>query len=153
MAPPSVHSFYRIWFTWVDPAAIVPTVYFLLVDPTPYMNALIPSSMSVANPDHAFLFHALAALYAFLAVQLIVTLRITDDIKVWSVFQAGILMVDFALIASQYVCIKQQGRLHMEGLRHEDWGAFIFTALVAVIRIAFLTGIGAKSPAKTTKRA
>ena len=153
MAPSSVHSFYRIWFTWVDPAAIVPTVYFLLVNPAVYMSALIPPSMSTPNPDHALLFHSMAALYAFLGLQLIVLLRITDDLKVWRVFQAGILMVDFALMASQYVSLEQQGRLHLKGIRGDDWAAFIFTALVAVIRIFFLAGVGVKSKTKATKRA
>lgn len=116
------------------------------------MDGLIPASMSVADPNHGFLFHGLAALYAFVGLMLAGTLRVTSEINVWRMVVGGVWMIDMALLASMYVSIEQQGRLSMDKLRWQDWAALGFTAGVGVIRSFFLAGIGVKPATYGTKR-
>ncbi|QGI69362.1 hypothetical protein CEK26_013319 [Fusarium fujikuroi] len=104
----NVHSFYRIWFTWVDPLTVLPTVYALIFTPEFILDGLIPLSMSAYNPDQAFLFHQLAALFAFVAIMLAVLLRVSSDIKVWRVVIGGVLLIDIAILMSVFVSMKQQ---------------------------------------------
>ncbi|KAH6680077.1 hypothetical protein F5X68DRAFT_212564 [Plectosphaerella plurivora] len=142
MAPPTVHPFYRLWFTWADPISLLPTVYGILYNREFIMDGLIPASQSVANPDHGFLFHQLAALYGFVGFMLAATLRATSELKVWRVVVAGVLGIDLALLASLYVSLEQQGRLGVEHMRWQDWGQLVYTGGVAVIRSLFLLGVG-----------
>lgn len=79
-------------------------------------------------------------MYAFVAIVLGGGLRVSKDITVWRVIIAGVLVVDIAMLASNYISLNQQGRLG--ALRSADWGNILFTGLVTVIRILFLAGVG-----------
>ncbi|KAH7323264.1 hypothetical protein B0I35DRAFT_427386 [Stachybotrys elegans] len=153
MASPSVHvhKFYDIWFKWVDPLTLIPTVYATLFMPEVMLDSFIPAQMSPYNPDHGFLFHQLAALFSFIAVVQGVVLRITGDIKVWRAVNAGILLVDISMLASLYVSLKQQDRLSLGEIRGGDWGNLFFTSLVTLIRVAFLSGVGVSDKARVKR--
>ncbi|KAF4416196.1 hypothetical protein FACUT_12774 [Fusarium acutatum] len=142
MSELNVHQFYRIWFTWVDPLTVLPTVYALIFTPEFILDGLIPRSMSAYNPDQAFLFHQLAALFAFVAIMLAVLLRVSSDIKVWRVVIGGVLLIDIAILISVFVSMKQQGRSELSMFRWQDWGNYLFTGWVAVVRALFLAGVG-----------
>ncbi|KAF4946780.1 hypothetical protein FGADI_10984 [Fusarium gaditjirri] len=142
MSELNVHNFYRIWFTWVDPLTVLPTVYALIFTPEFILDGLIPLSMSAYNPDQAFLFHQLAALFAFVAIMLAVLLRVSSDIKVWRVVIGGVLLIDIAILVSVFVSMKQQGRSELSMFRWQDWGNYLFTGWVAVVRALFLAGVG-----------
>lgn len=151
MASPKVHPFYHIWFKWVDPISLIPTVYGLLFTPDFMLEGLIPASMSVPDPDQAFMFHQLAALYAFVAITIGLVLRATLDLKVWRIVMAAVLMIDIAMLASTYVSLEHQGRLALEALRWQDWGNIGYTGGVALIRAAFLAGVGVGGGGKGKK--
>ncbi|KAJ4407285.1 hypothetical protein N0V82_009954 [Gnomoniopsis sp. IMI 355080] len=140
MALPQIHAFYRFWFQWVDPLILIPTIYALLFTPQVMLDAFIPPPLSAYNPNQAFLFHQLAAMYAFVTIMLGVGLRVSKDINVWRVIIGGVWVVDIAMLASNYASLEQQGRLG--ALRSADWGNILFTALVTVIRSFFLAGVG-----------
>lgn len=140
MALPHIHILYRVWFQWVDPVVLIPTIYALLFTPQVMLDAFIPPPLSAYNPNQGFLLHQLAAMYAFVAIVLGVGLRVTNEIKVWRVIIAGILVIDVAILASVYVSLEQQSRLG--ALRSTDWGNIVFTGLVSIIRASFLAGVG-----------
>ncbi|KAF4449593.1 hypothetical protein F53441_7160 [Fusarium austroafricanum] len=142
MSQQNIHNFYRIWFTWVDPMTLLPTVYALIFTPEFMLDGLIPLSMSSYNPDQAFLFHQLAALYAFVGIMLAFVLRASSDIKVWRIIIAGVLLIDISILLSVYVSMKQQGRSEFAMFRWQDWGNYIFTGFVAAVRALFLAGVG-----------
>ncbi|KAF4339887.1 hypothetical protein FBEOM_6185 [Fusarium beomiforme] len=100
MSELQIHNFYRIWFTWVDPLTLIPTVFGLIFTPEFMLDGLIPLSMSSYNPDQAFLFHQLAALYAFVGIMLAVLLRTSSNLKVWRVVVAGVLLIDISILLS-----------------------------------------------------
>lgn len=145
MPQTTIHPFYRLWFTCIDPFSLVPTVLGLLFKPDLMMQGLIPATLSVRNPDHAFLFHHLAALYAFLALSLGGILRATKEIRVWKIVVAGVLMVDVSILASVFVSLDQQGRLGLAKWRWQDWGNLLYTGGVAIIRGLFLANVGVKT--------
>ncbi|KAJ4321500.1 hypothetical protein N0V84_005303 [Fusarium piperis] len=79
MAHQSIHNFYRVWFTYVDPLTLIPTVYALLYTPEFMLEGLIPPSMAVYNPMEGFFYHQLSALYAFVGIMLGGVLLRTGD--------------------------------------------------------------------------
>ena len=83
----------------------------------------------------------------------IVLLRYTNDIQIWKILEAAVLIYDFSLLYSNYYALAQQGRLSFGALRLEDWGAIAITAQAVIVRTAFLLGVGLKSRAKGGKRA
>ncbi|KAF4997426.1 hypothetical protein FDECE_12077 [Fusarium decemcellulare] len=151
MAQPNIHTFYRVWFTCVDPLTLVPTVYALIFTPEFMLEGLIPLTMSAYNPDQSFLFHQLAALYAFVAIMFAVVLRATPDIKVWRIIIGAVLLIDIAILASMYVSLEHQGRLELATWRWQDWGNLVFTGGVAIIRSLFLAGVGVGDQGKGKK--
>lgn len=151
MAPPKIHVFYRFWFLWLDPAILAATVYALVFTPQVMLDAFAPPPLSAYNPDQGFLIHQLAALYAFVAIILGGALRISKDIQVWRVIIMAVLVVDIAMLASNYATLKQQDRLSLGAMRSADWSNILFTGLVTAIRILFLAGVGVQN-AKSKKK-
>lgn len=149
MALPNIHVFYRFCFKWLDPLVLAPTIYALIFTPQVMLDALVPATLSAYNPDQGFLFHQLAAMFAFVAIMLGGVLRISNEIKVWRVIIAGVLLIDIAMLASTYVSLKQQDRLSLGAMRLADWGNILFTGLVTAIRICFLAGVGVQDDTKS----
>ncbi|KAF1845008.1 uncharacterized protein K460DRAFT_365923 [Cucurbitaria berberidis CBS 394.84] len=142
MTKPHVHTFYRAWFTWVDPIVLFFTILACIFTPADVLNTVVPADLAPLQRFHECLFHQSAALYAFMAIMFAVLLRASPDPKVWRVVQAATLLVDVALLATMYGALKQQGRLETTKWRGGDYFNFLFTVWVAVVRIAFLMGIG-----------
>ncbi|KAH6684910.1 hypothetical protein F5X68DRAFT_210391 [Plectosphaerella plurivora] len=152
MSEIQVHPFYRIWFTWVDPIVLAATFIGIFIDPNLFMINFVPASISRADPNHAFLFHHIAVFYGFIGLMVGVLQRVSSDIRVWKIIQGSVLYVDIALIWVVYAGLKQQGRLHPDLMRAEDWAGLLFTAWVAVIRIFFVAGVGVREVRGAKKR-
>lgn len=132
---------------------LVVTVYALVFRPEAMWDALIPASpLSTYKPNHAFLFHHLAALYAFMAIIMGGLLRASKDIQVWRVVIAAVLVVDIAMLAIAYASVKKQYELRADDMRSSDWSNVLFTGLVTAIRIFFLAGIGVQNAKSRNKR-
>lgn len=138
----NVHVFYRFWFLWLDPVVLIGSVYALLFTPQVMLDAFIPPPQSAYNPSQGFLLHQLAALFAFVAIILGGVLRVSKDIRVWRVVILAVLVVDVAMLTSNYASLKQQGRLSLGAMRSADWSNILFTGLVTPIRVFFLAGVG-----------
>ncbi|KAF5022891.1 hypothetical protein F66182_5051 [Fusarium sp. NRRL 66182] len=152
MAQLHINNLYRVWFTWVDPLILIPTVYALIFTPEIMLDSLIPLSISPYNADQGFFFHQLAALYAFVGMILAGVLRASSDIKVWRIVIGAVLLVDLSILVSVYVSIEQQGRMDLAKLRWQDWGNLVFTGWVAVLRSLFLAGVGVGDGNNKTKK-
>ncbi|KAL0938317.1 uncharacterized protein CTRU02_204927 [Colletotrichum truncatum] len=142
MAQPNIHSFYRIWFTVIDPLVLVVSAVGCVVSPAALLDGFIPATMSKPDPDHGFLFQQIAALYLFMATIMIGVLRTSSDMKIWRTVQGGVLVVDIALLIIIYVSLDHQARLSPSKLRLQDYGNVLFTGWVAVVRGLFLAGVG-----------
>lgn len=114
-------------------------------------NAFVPSSIAPWNPYFNFTLQQLGGALLMLAFIDTVLLRYTEDVNVWKIIQAAVLIYDGSLLYSNYYALKQQGRLSLGALRVEDWGAIAITAQAVVVRVAFLVGVGLKSMSKGKK--
>ncbi|KAI9899650.1 hypothetical protein N3K66_006111 [Trichothecium roseum] len=97
-------------FKYMDPLVLALTVYAAIFDSKLMLHSFIPASLSTYNPDHGFLFHQLGALFGFVGLVQGGVLRVSNDTKVWKAIDAAVLVVDFAMLASLYVSLKQQNR-------------------------------------------
>lgn len=71
-----------------------------------------------------------------------------NDLLVWRAFEAGTLLIDLGLLAAVGRSLSAQGRLELGRLRAEDWGNLGITGTVAVVRGAFLLGLGFEGKGK-----
>lgn len=137
--------FYRVFFTWIDPAISIPSIWAHFAAPDFILNTYIPKSMSVRNPDHDMLFFHLAGSFMTISVMSAVLLRYTGDLGVWKIVQFGIILYDFEICYSTWHFMGKQGRLDPAVWRSEDWGNLVFMAVIVAVRLAFLSGVGLKS--------
>lgn len=143
--------FYRIFFTWIDPAISIPSIWAHFASPDFILDAYIPKAMSVRNPDHDMLFFHLAGSFMTISVMSAVLLRYTSDLGVWKIVQFGIILYDFEICYSTWYFLGKQGRLNPAVWRSEDWGNLVFMAVIVAVRLAFLTGVGLRGAIPGTK--
>lgn len=143
MPQPYIHTFYRIWFTTVDPIVLFFTVLTCIFSPATILETVVPRSVESYNPvSHGGLIHQAAALYGFCGIIYGVLLRTSHDPKVWRIVQTATLGVDISLLATLCNLLRLQGRADMRDWHGGDWFNILFTTWVALIRIAFLTELG-----------
>lgn len=140
-----IPPFYRIFFTWIDPAVSIPSIWAHFAIPDFILDAYIPKTMSVRNPDHDMLFFHLAGSFMTISVMSAVLLRYTSDLGVWRIVQSGIVLYDFEILYSTWHFLGRQGRLDPAVWRSADWGNMVFMLVIIAVRLAFLAGIGLKS--------
>ncbi|KAF9691208.1 hypothetical protein EKO04_010609 [Ascochyta lentis] len=143
MPRPYVHSFYRIWFTIVDPTVLFFTVLACIFSPATILETVAPPSIEPYRPlSHGPLLHQTAALFGFLGIMFAVLLRASPDPKVWKIVQGATLGVDLALLATFYNLLRSQNRLEFRAWSGVDWVNIGFTVWVGLIRVAYLSGVG-----------
>ncbi|KAJ8110579.1 hypothetical protein OPT61_g6618 [Boeremia exigua] len=143
MPQPHLHSFYRIWFTIVDPTVLFLTVLTCIFSPATILETVVPPSIETYNPlTHGPLLQQSAALYGFCGIIYGVLLRASPDPKVWRIVQAATLGVDISLLAVLYNLLRLQGRTDVSTWHGGDWFNMLFTVWVALVRVGFLLGIG-----------
>jgi hypothetical protein len=152
MPQPYLHSFYRIWFTTIDPTILLFTSLTCIFSPATILSTFLPPAVEAYSPlSHGPLLHQSAALYGFMGVMFAVLLRASPDPKVWRIVQTATLGVDVALLGVMYGALKQQGRLGLGMWETGDWFNAGFTIWVAVIRGAFLMGVGGGEGERKTR--
>ncbi len=148
----NIPVFYRFYFRWSDPAICLWGAYMDFVTPAFVLNAFVPALIAPRNPYFDFTLQQLGGALLMLSFIDVVLLRYTNDIKIWKILQVAVLIYDLSLLYSNYSSLSQQGRLNFGALRWEDWGGIIITAQAAVVRTAFLLGVGLSQGKKRTKR-
>ncbi|KAJ4993427.1 hypothetical protein SVAN01_00975 [Stagonosporopsis vannaccii] len=146
MSQPWVHTFYRIWFTTVDPTVLFFTVLTCIFSPATILETVVPPSIESYNPlTHGPLLHQAGALYGFCGIIYGVLLRVSPDPRVWRIVQAATLGVDISLLATLFNLLKLQGRTDISTWHGGDWFNMLFTVFVALIRVAYLLNVGGDS--------
>ena len=142
--PPPIPSFYRIFFTSIDPLIALSGAYLSLFDPETILASSFPRShhLSVPSPSHAVLLDQAAGAFLMMAFLMIFMLRTTNDMSIWKLFEFAILITDGTLFFSLGKALATQGRLGIGMLRWEEWGTVGITGFVTVMRIAFLMELG-----------
>lgn len=148
----NIPALYRFYFRWSDPAICLWGAWMDFITPAFVLNAFIPTAIAVRNPYFDFTLQQLGGALLMLIFFDVVLLRYTNDIKIWKILQMAVLIYDLSLLYSMYDSLGQQGRLSFGALRWEDWGSIVITAQAAVVRTAFLLGVGLSEGSKRTKR-
>jgi len=142
-------SFYRIFFTWLDPIICAFGAYIDFFDPTLVLSSHIPNLP--ADVGHTMILRQRGGCMLYFGLLSAVLLRYTRDPVVWQIVQASCLLVDFTYFWGAFGALGEQGRLGVGMWRAEDWGAVGITGVATVTRVAYLLGVGMGSGGKTGK--
>lgn len=138
----NIPTFYRLYFSWLDPAVCVWGSYMDFFTPAFVVAATLPPSISPHNTYYDWVLYQLGGALLSILVIDVVLLRYTNDINIWKIWEVAVLVYDLGLLYSFYRALELQGRLSFGALRFEDWGAIVITAQAAVVRSAFILGVG-----------
>lgn len=145
----AIPRFYRIWFTIVDPLISLLGVYTNFFTPITILNSYSPTFISPPGSETILLLETVAAfLVDLIFLQLFLLRAKSSDMTVWRALQGSQLLVDIGMLGAFARALKSEGRMDLKVLRAEEWGNYLITAGVAVIRSAFLIGVGMKSETK-----
>ena len=148
-----IPAFYRYYFRWSDPIICLWATYMDFFTPAFAVAAFVPESVAPWNPYFDFCIQQLGGSLIMLAFIDAVLLRYTLDVNIWKIIQAAVLIYDCVMLYSNYYALDQQGRLSIDKMRWEHWGCFVITVQAALVRTAFLLGVGLSEDRKVTKKA
>jgi hypothetical protein len=154
---------YTIFFTWVDPALSIIGIYAFFA-PEFILNSYIPATIpnpaapgqlmqnpdAVVNPAHYAVYQMLAGFFLLTFTLGAFLLRYTRDVTIWKLYLGSILMVDVVILWATAGAFAQQGRLDPALWRPDDWFSVLATAACAVLRSAFVLGVGLDAKHKTS---
>lgn len=150
----SIPGFYRVFFQSIDPLVATSAIYVNLFDLDTALGSVFPTSHPyfALTPLHDFILNQLNGAFLTIIFLQVVLLRYTNDIGIWKIFEASILLMDFAVFYSVWVALGAQNRLQLDAIRGEEWGYIGITAIVALIRALFLVNVGFSEAATERKK-
>lgn len=151
----SIPSFYRIFFSFIDPLVALSGVYLNYFDGDTVITSIFPPShaWSRITPSHTLLLEQSGGFLLMIVFLQVFLLRHTKDLGVWKLFEASLLITDFGMFYSFWNALSMQGRLEPGSWRVEEWGNVGITGFVTAVRILFLMGIGlGRQPRAGTKK-
>jgi hypothetical protein len=146
----NIPSFFRLFFTWLDPIICIWGAYMDFFDPTLVLSSHIPHP--TADLGHAMILKQRGGGMLNFGFISAVLLRYTNDIKIWRIVQVSLLIVDFACFWAIWDVLGVQQRLSPSSWRAEDWGSIVITGTATLTRVLFLLGVGVKSKVNTHKK-
>lgn len=139
----SIPSLYSLFFLYIEPVATAVGAYYAALDQQAYMTLTVPEDTARLATRESIVLYQLANLYFVFALNEALVLRMTTDRKVWSAFLLGLLIADFGHLASvQAVGWEVYYRFWEWNAMY--WGNLGFVYVGAMMRSAFLLGIGIK---------
>lgn len=151
--PTQIPSFYRVWFTVIDPLFSSLGVFGSLFTPASVLSSFSPTFANPPSIETTVLLDTLTGFYLALIFLQVVLLRARPtDLTVWRGLQAATLIVDICILAGMMRALSAQGRTDPSTWRAEEWPNMGITAGVAVIRSAFLLGVGTGEGTKPKRK-
>lgn len=146
--PPGIPLAYRLFFLYLEPVSAIVGAYYAHLNPHTYLvlshapsaplaAATLPTGTRIALSQ-------LANLYLLFALNEGLVLRCTADLAVWRTLLFGLLVADLGHL---YSVAPLGAGVYVEFWRWNaiDWGNIGFVYAGAVMRCAFLLGVGIKS--------
>lgn len=141
----TIAPFYRTFFTSIDPMIAFVGILVPLFVPDIYLKSFSPTATIPPAIETRVCLDLLASWFTACFILQVFLLRARpNDLTVWRFLQAGILITDVVMLAAYGRALDAQRRMHWTAWRWEEWGNIAVTGVVAVIRTAFLLGIGAQ---------
>ncbi|KAF6819887.1 hypothetical protein CPLU01_12899 [Colletotrichum plurivorum] len=144
---------YATFFKSLDPLIALWGASLFLLSPSTVTSSYLPPQPLDPSTTHPASFSSQQAyslpLHGQIAGHLlsnallsIFLLRATDSLKIWRIYQLGLLIVDVFLLYGTFSSYAVQGRLNPTSWRLEDWGSVGITGGVGIARLSFLLGLG-----------
>jgi hypothetical protein len=150
-SPPAIPLFYRLFFTYLDPAICVWGASMDFFLPSLVLSSHIPHP--VLDIGHAMILKQRGGGMLNFGFISAVLLRYTSDINIWNIVQIACFIVDLAYFWSVWEVLNIQNRLDVRTWRKEDWGSVGITGLATLVRAAWLMGVGMGKGKKGAKSA
>lgn len=116
-----------------------------LTNPGFYLSGLTRETTTAIQPSTSFIYTQLAGGWAFISFTEAIVLRLVDDVKVWKLLCAGILLSDALYTHSVAQAVGGWGNwLKVWEWTGQDWGVSITTWPFVLVRVAIVWGIGLK---------
>jgi len=139
----SIPLFYRAIFTVLDLLLPLFGIYAHTVAPALVLKGWTPTHASPPAIDTYLLSDALAGFFASLAfLQIFLLWPKPNDWVVWRAMQGATLLTDIFMLGGFYRALRSEGRLDTHLWRAEDYSNIGGYAVISIIRVAFLLGIG-----------
>jgi hypothetical protein len=136
-------AFYRLFFLTIEPISALVGTYFAHFQPQTYLqltHALSAPQTAIPLGTQVVLTQ-LANLYFLFAINEALVLRSTSDLRVWRSLLFGLLVADFGHLYSVWgLGTGVYWKVHEWSAM--DWGNVGFVYAGALMRIAFLSGLG-----------
>jgi len=146
-----IPTFYRVAFTWFDVLISAGTAVMAYARPQIFTEMYV-RSMVAHTEEIAVVIWCIGAMFAYHAIIQGVVLRYTDDLRVWKASQFATLVLDWQMVFILYAAAQRQGTLDPASWTANDWGSWILTAGVIVIRTMFLLDVGIAKEAQLAKK-
>lgn len=137
---------YRLYFLYLDPIMALGGVYLIFTDPNKFMKSTVPNTLSLDHtpitPLLTLLLTNIAALYAYLAINEALILRVTTQLAVWKVVIAALVVTDVGHVYGVWAASPER-------MRFAELGSYTMEEMVNLgillfglgLRLAFLAGI------------
>lgn len=138
-----VPASYRLFFLTIEPISALVGAYFAHFQPQTYLHLTHSASAPGINIPIGtrVVLNQLANLYFLFAVNEVLVLRSTSDLRVWRALLLGLLVADLGhLYSVSEVSTDVYWNIYHWSIM--DWGNIGFVYLGATMRIAFLFGLG-----------
>ncbi|KAI5461768.1 hypothetical protein BGZ63DRAFT_424630 [Mariannaea sp. PMI_226] len=140
VSTPHIPLIYRGLFLFFEPCAALLGSFILHFTPWDFLNTM--SATAKYAPDNQVIYDYLAATYALFAFNEAVVLRLTNDLRVWKGIVVGILLCDAIHLYGSWAELGSTMFWNPLNWRTEDWTNLGLLWGQAVIRIAFVFGVG-----------
>lgn len=145
-ATETIPYLYRFLLTNVESLFAFGGVIMCMTNPGVYLSSLTRESTTTIQPTTDFIYTQLAGGWLFISFAELVILRLVDDVKVWKLICAGILLSDALYTHSVAQAVGGWGEwLKFWEWTGQDWGVTITTWPFVLVRVAIVFGIGLKT--------
>ena len=138
----AIPSYYRIFFTFIDPVLSSFGVIMHLQSAKILPNYALTPAIPPATETRLVL-DALTGFFAGLVFLQAVLLRARpNDVVVWKCVQAATILVDIGMVGGFVRALGNTGRLDTGKWRPEEWSNVGINSFVGIVRTLFVLGVG-----------
>ncbi|KAK9321777.1 hypothetical protein V1517DRAFT_325360 [Lipomyces orientalis] len=142
---------YRLYFLYFEPFFALSGAYLPIFRSEFYLSITVPHSILYPTPNSpspstqpltGLLLTQISILYAFFSFNEAVVLRCTDDLRVWRALLSGCLLSDFGHLYANLIVADPTIFWNPWSWGVDEWGNLGILWAGAILRVAFLWGVG-----------
>lgn len=142
-ASTSIPLLYRIMITTVEPFLALSGALMVLTQPGSYLSSMTRSALTTSPSSLDFIFTELAGGWLHFSFTEAVILRLVDDLRVWKLICAGLLLSDLAYAHSCAQAVGGWGVwCRVWEWEASDWLVTVTTWPFLLARVGVLMGVG-----------